>query len=438
MRERRAVGRPHWPASVPPATAYPLGRLDGRRARCAGAREGTCDDRGCGVSGGAPAPAAAHAGDPPAGRARPGCTRPISCCRCSSRSRCTEPVAADVDARRPAAHPGRRWWTRRAPAVEAGVGGLMIFGIPARPGRRRLGRDRPGRDPQRRARGPAARRSATDTVLMADLCLDEFTDHGHCGVLTADGAVDNDATLLRYREMARRPGRGRRRPRRHLRDDGRPGRRGPRGAGRRRASSTPASSPTRRSTRRRSTARSARRSTPRWSAIGGRYQQDPANRREAAREVALDIAEGADLVMVKPAMSYLDVLSDVAASVTVPVAAYQVSGEYAMIEAAAANGWIDRRPGDRRDADVDPPGRRADRADLLGGRDRRRTRRRTRPVTADLRFRSDRRWRPGRRAATETPRCISSAGTDAAECRRRTSGQRGAVRPRPARSPRAG
>ena len=72
------------------------------------------------------------------------------------------------------------------------------------------------------------------------------------------------------------------------------------------------------------------------------YQQDPANRREAAREVALDIAEGADLVMVKPAMSYLDVLSDVAASVTVPVAAYQVSGEYAMIEAAAANGWIDR------------------------------------------------------------------------------------------------
>ena len=73
------------------------------------------------------------------------------------------------------------------------------------------------------------------------------------------------------------------------------------------------------------------------------YQQDPANRREARREVALDIAEGADLVMVKPAMSYLDVLSDVAASVSVPVAAYQVSGEYAMVEAAAAHGWIDRR-----------------------------------------------------------------------------------------------
>jgi porphobilinogen synthase len=72
------------------------------------------------------------------------------------------------------------------------------------------------------------------------------------------------------------------------------------------------------------------------------YQQDPANRREAAREVALDVAEGADLVMVKPALSYLDVLADVAASVAVPVAAYQVSGEYAMIEAAAANGWIDR------------------------------------------------------------------------------------------------
>ena len=111
------------------------------------------------------------------------------------------------------------------------------------------------------------------------------------------------------------------------------------------------------------------------------YQQDPANRREAAREVALDIAEGADLVMVKPAMSYLDVLADVAASVSVPVAAYQVSGEYAMIEAAAANGWIDRDRAIRRVADLDPPGRRADRADLLGRRDRHRTHRRPRPVT---------------------------------------------------------
>ena len=108
-------------------------------------------------------------------------------------------------------------------------------------------------------------------------------------------------------------------------------------------------SPTRRSTRRRSTARSGRRSTPRWSATGAATSRIRRTAGRRAREVALDIAEGADLVMVKPAMSYLDVLSDVAASVDVPVAAYQVSGEYAMVEAAAANGWIDRRPGDRRD-----------------------------------------------------------------------------------------
>ena len=192
---------------------------------------------------------------------------------------------------------------------------------------------------------------------MADLCLDEFTDHGHCGVLAADGAVDNDATLVRYAEMALAQAERRRRPARHLRDDGRPGRCGPARAGRGRVSSTPAI-----------LAYAAKYASSFYgpfreavdSALTGdrrTYQQDPANRREAAREVALDVAEGADLVMVKPAMSYLDVLADVAATVDVPVAAYQVSGEYAMVEAAAANGWIDRDRAILETLTVDPPGR---------------------------------------------------------------------------------
>jgi porphobilinogen synthase len=180
-----------------------------------------------------------------------------------------------------------------------------------------------------------------DTVLMADLCLDEFTDHGHCGVLTASGAVDNDATLLRYQEMAvAQAVSGADFVGTSGMMDGQ--------VGAVRAALDDAGhidtavfayaakyasafyGPFREAVD--SALKGDRRS----------YQQDPANRREAAREVALDVAEGADLVMVKPAMSYLDVLADVASTVDVPVAAYQVSGEYAMIEAAAANGWIDR------------------------------------------------------------------------------------------------
>jgi len=225
-------------------------------------------------------------------------------------------------------------------AVSAGVGGLMLFGIPA----------------VRDALGSAATDPAgilnvalddlraevgADTVLMADLCLDEFTDHGHCGVLTATGAVDNDATLERYRDMAvALASSGADMVGTSGMMDGQVA--AVRGAldcashldtavfayAAKYASAF--YGPFREAVD--SALTSDRRS----------YQQDPANRREAAREVALDIAEGADLVMVKPALSYLDVLSDVAASVSVPVAAYQVSGEYAMIEAAAANGWIDR------------------------------------------------------------------------------------------------
>ena len=227
-----------------------------------------------------------------------------------------------------------------AAAVAAGVGGLMVFGVPSV-------RDAVGSqatDPAgilNLAMADLRAEVGPDTVLMADLCLDEFTDHGHCGVLTADGAVDNDATLLRYREMAVA-----------LAEAGSDmvgtsgmmdGQVGAVRDALDRAGHTDTAV----------FAYGAKYASAFYgpfreavdSALQGdrrTYQQDPANRREAAREVALDVAEGADLIMVKPAMAYLDVLSDVAAATTVPVAAYQVSGEYAMIEAAAANGWIDR------------------------------------------------------------------------------------------------
>lgn len=225
-------------------------------------------------------------------------------------------------------------------AVRAGVGGLMVFGVPST-------RDAVGSQ----ATDPAGilnvaladlRAEVGDaTVLMADLCLDEFTDHGHCGVLTATGAVDNDATLVRYRDMAVALAQaGSDMVGTSGMMDGQVGavREALDGAG---FAETAVF------------AYGAKYASAFYgpfreavdSALQGdrrTYQQDPANRRESAREVALDVAEGADLIMVKPAMAYLDVLADVAAIATVPVAAYQVSGEYSMIEAAAANGWIDR------------------------------------------------------------------------------------------------
>ncbi len=176
---------------------------------------------------------------------------------------------------------------------------------------------------------------------MADLCLDEFTDHGHCGVLTQTGAVDNDATLYRYREMAvAQAESGADLVGTSGMMDGQ--------VGAVRAALDAVglidTAVFAYAAKYASAFYGPFREAVDSALIGDRrsYQQDPANRREAAREVDLDVAEGADLVMVKPAMSYLDVLADVAATATVPVAAYQVSGEYAMIEAAAANGWIDR------------------------------------------------------------------------------------------------
>jgi porphobilinogen synthase len=227
-----------------------------------------------------------------------------------------------------------------AAAVAAGVGGLMIFGIP----RVRVADGSQATDPDgilNVALADLRAEVGADTVLMADLCLDEFTDHGHCGVLTASGAVDNDATLLRYRDMAvAQAVSGADFVGTSGMMDGQ--------VGAVRAALDEAGH-----VDTAVFAYAAKYASAFYgpfreavdSALQGdrrSYQQDPANRREAAREVALDVAEGADLVMVKPAMSYLDVLSDVASSVDVPVAAYQVSGEYAMIEAAARNGWIDR------------------------------------------------------------------------------------------------
>ena len=178
-------------------------------------------------------------------------------------------------------------------------------------------------------------------VVMADLCLDEFTDHGHCGVLDARGGVDNDATLAVYAEMAvAQADAGA-----HLLGpsgmmDGQVGviRQALDAAGHQDIGllaytvkyASAFYGPFREAVD--SQLRGDRKT----------YQQDPANVREALRELALDLEEGADIVMVKPAMSYLDVLRAVAETADVPVAAYQVSGEYAMVEAAAANGWLDR------------------------------------------------------------------------------------------------
>jgi porphobilinogen synthase len=180
-----------------------------------------------------------------------------------------------------------------------------------------------------------------ETVVMSDLCLDEFTDHGHCGVLRADGTVDNDATLERYAEMAVRQAEAGS----HMLGpsgmmDGQIGyvRRALDGAGFQDVSLLAYSA------KYASAFYGPFRDAVESSLEGDRrtYQQDPANSDESVREVLLDLAEGADLVMVKPAMSYLDVVRRISDLVDVPVAAYQVSGEYAMVEAAAANGWIDR------------------------------------------------------------------------------------------------
>jgi porphobilinogen synthase len=228
-----------------------------------------------------------------------------------------------------------------AEAVASGIGGLMLFGVPAR----RDATGSAGCDPDgilNVALRDVRAEVGDATVLMADCCLDEFTDHGHCGVLDATGAVDNDATLARYAELAIAQAEAGA----HL--IGLSGMMDGQVAAVRAALDTAGHADAgvlAYAAKYASAFYGPFRDAVESQLSGDRktYQQDPANVREALRETALDLAEGADMVMVKPAMSYLDVLRAVAELSDVPVAAYQVSGEYAMVEAAAANGWIDRR-----------------------------------------------------------------------------------------------
>ncbi|HET6167780.1 MAG TPA: porphobilinogen synthase [Marmoricola sp.] len=229
-----------------------------------------------------------------------------------------------------------------AEAVAAGLGGVMLFGIPEE-------KDAVGSgatDPH-----GILNLAITDVVaevgdqltVMSDLCLDEFTDHGHCGVLDPDGNIDNDRTLEVYAAMAvaqASAGVDLVAPSGMM--DGQVG-------------AIRSALDVEHHTGTGILAYSAKyasaffgpfREAVASSLEGDRrtYQQDPANGLEGVREARLDVAEGADIVMVKPALGYLDVLAAVRAAVDVPVAAYNVSGEYSMLEAAAANGWIDREP----------------------------------------------------------------------------------------------
>ncbi|MFC7787594.1 porphobilinogen synthase [Microbacterium sp. MAHUQ-60] len=227
-----------------------------------------------------------------------------------------------------------------ADAAEAGIGGVMLFGVPEERDADGSGADDP--DGILNVATAAVVAEVGDAlVVQTDLCLDEFTDHGHCGVLGASGGVDNDATLDRYRSMALAQARAGS----HLLGlsgmmDGQVG----------------ALRETLDSEGFQDTllmAYSAKYASafygPFREAVDSQlqgdrrtYQMDPGNRREGVREALFDQEEGADIVMVKPAMGFLDVLREVRDAVDVPVWAYQVSGEYAMVEAAAANGWINR------------------------------------------------------------------------------------------------
>ena len=226
-------------------------------------------------------------------------------------------------------------------AVEARVGGLILFGIPAVKDGRGSAADDPAGIVQLALRDAIAE-VGEDAVIMADLCLDEYTDHGHCGVLTAVGGVDNDATLERYGAIAvAQAAAGAQVVAPSGMMDGQVA--AIRGALDQAGYADVAvlAYSAKYASGFYGPFRDAAECAPRFGDRAA-YQQDPPNSDEALREVLLDIEEGADAVMVKPALAYLDVVRRVAEAVDVPLAAYQVSGEYAMVEAAAANGWLDR------------------------------------------------------------------------------------------------
>lgn len=230
-----------------------------------------------------------------------------------------------------------------ADAVQAGVGGLMLFGVPRSEHKDPLGTA--GTDPDgilNVALRDLAQDLGDETVLMADTCLDEFTDHGHCGVLDEHDRIDNDATNRRYVELALAQAESGA----HIvapsgMMDGQVAaiRHGLDAAGHAETAILAYAA------KFASGFYSPFREAVVSSLEGDRrtYQQEPGNAREAIHEVELDINEGADIVLVKPAMAFLDVVRAVADISPIPVAAYQVSGEYSMISAAAANGWIDLR-----------------------------------------------------------------------------------------------
>ena len=229
-----------------------------------------------------------------------------------------------------------------AEAADLGLGGIMLFGIPAAKDARGSG----AVDPQgilNVAIADVVAEVGDALPVMADLCVDEFTDHGHCGLLTEDGRVDNDATLEVYAEMALAQAAA------GVDLVGPSGMMDGQVAAIRAAldgASHQDVAILAYSTKYASAFYGPFREAVDSSLQGDRktYQQDGRNVHEGVREALLDVAEGADLVMVKPALAYLDVLRAVREAVDVPVAAYNISGEYAMVEAAAANGWIDREP----------------------------------------------------------------------------------------------
>lgn len=229
-----------------------------------------------------------------------------------------------------------------AEAAELGLGGVMLFGIPTTKDAVGSGATDPA-GILNLAINDVVAEVGEGLTVMSDLCLDEFTDHGHCGLLTTDGEVDNDKTLAAYAEMARAQAEagvdmvgpsgmmdGQVRVIREALD----------------ASEHEGVSILAYSAKYASAFYGPFREAVDSSLEGDRrtYQQDSPNAVEGVREALLDVAEGADIVMVKPALAYLDVIRRVRDAVDVPVAAYNISGEYAMVEAAAARGWIDREP----------------------------------------------------------------------------------------------
>jgi porphobilinogen synthase len=229
-----------------------------------------------------------------------------------------------------------------AEAAELGLGGVMLFGVPAVKDPEGTGACDPAGILNLAINDVVAEVGDALTV-MSDLCLDEFTDHGHCGLLTADGEVDNDRTLAAYARMA------------VAQAEAGVEMVGPSGMMDGQVAVIREALDAAEHTGVSVLAYSAKYSSaffgPFREAVdssleGDRrtYQQDPANALEGVREALLDVQQGADIVMVKPALAYLDVVRRVREAVDVPVAAYNISGEYAMLEAAAAHGWIDREP----------------------------------------------------------------------------------------------